>query len=249
MTRHFPQRRADENKILAALDAWGSHPFAPHMERVTLHQGDVLYEPDSRIEHVYFPETAVCSMLATMEDGSTVEVGPVGDEGMAGLGVFFGGCVSPTRLIVHVAGAAVRLRADVLRAGLDSGAGPMRLLLLRYTQMLLAMTCQTAACYKLHPMAGQFARWLLMMHDYVRQDELRLTHELMALTLGTRRAGVSVAAGVLKDAGLIKYRRGHIRIIDREGLKATTCECYPVIKGEYDRLYADLAELGKRRDP
>lgn len=237
--------RAAENKVLAALSNSGSQALFSQLERVSLPQGEVIYEPGAQIEYVYFPETVVCSMLATMEDGSTVEIGPIGKEGMVGLSIFFGGTISPTRVIVHVAGSAMRLRADVLRTDLHAEGSAMPRLLLRYTQMLLSMTGQSGACYKLHRLEQQLARWLLLMHDYVGIDELRLTHELIALTLGTRRAGISEAAGEFKGAGVITYQRGHIQVIDRQGLKAKACECYQVIKDEYDRLYADLPKLTK----
>ena len=234
-------QHADENKILAAL---GDVPhFCSQLERVSLTQGETIYELGDKIEYVYFPETAVFSMLATMEDGSTVEVGPVGDEGMVGLNIFFGANLSATRVIVHAAGSAMRLKANVLRQELQAERSAISRLLLRYTRMLLAMTSQTSACNKLHPLKKQLARWLLTMQDYMRADELLLTHELMALTLGVRRAGVTEAAGDLKDSGLIEYQRGHIYILDRQGIQAVSCECYEVIKDEYDQLYADLHRL------
>ncbi len=234
-------QHAGENKILAAL---GDLPyFCSQLERVSLTQGEAIYEPDDETEYVYFPETAVFSMLATMKDGSTVEVGPVGDEGMVGLNIFFGANLSSTRVIVHVAGSAMRLKANVLRQEIQAERSAMPRLLLRYTRMLLSMTSQTSACNKLHTLKRQLARWLLTMQDYMRTDELLLTHELMALTLGVRRAGVTEAAGDLKDSGLIEYQRGHIHILDRQGLQAITCECYEVIKDEYDQLYADLPKL------
>lgn len=231
-----------ENKILAALSKTNSQHLLPQLEHVSLAQGEVVYEPDAGIEYVYFPETAVFSMLSTMEDGSTVEVGPVGDEGMVGLRIFLEACTSRERVIVHVVGSAKRARADALRAELRASETTMPRLLRRYTQMLLAMTSQTAACYKLHSLEQNLARWLLMMHDYVG-DELSLTHDLIALTLGVRRAGVSGAANDFRNAGLIDYHRGHIRMVDREGLQAIACECYPSIKDEYERLYADLREM------
>ncbi len=234
---------AAENKVLAALGNLGSETLLSQLERVSLPQGEVIYEPDAQIEYVYFPETAVCSMLSSMEDGSTVELGPVGDEGMVGLSVFFGENISANRVVVHVAGSAMRLRSDVLRKELDADQNAMPRLLRRYTQMLLTMTGQSAACYKLHTLEQQLARWLLTMHDYVGTDELRLTHELIALTLGVRRAGVTEAAGDLRDAGIINYQRGHIQILDRQGMNARACECYQVIKDEYDRLYADLSKI------
>ena len=181
-------------------------------------------------------------MLASMEDGDTVEVGPVGDEGLVGLNVFFGAGTSPTLVLVHVAGTALRLRAHLLGEELRTVKSQMPRLLLRYTQMLLAMTGQSSACNKLHTLDKQLARWLLLMHDYAG-DELLLTHELISQTLGVRRAGITGSSLEFKDAGLIEYTRGHIRLIDRHGLEARACECYRVIKDEYDRLYADLRLL------
>ncbi len=235
-------RHAEENKVLAALGNLHSPHLRSQLERVSLSQGEVIYETDAEIEYVYFPATAVFSMLATMEDGDTVEVGPVGDEGMVGLSIFFGESISSARTIVHVAGSAMRLRADVLKKELHMDKSVMPRLLLRYTQMLLAMTGQTSACNKLHPLKRQLARWLLTMSDY-QGNELQLTHELIALTLGVRRAGIGEVAVDFKSTGVIDYQRGHIQILDRQGLEAMACECYRVIKGEYDRLYADLPKL------
>lgn len=234
------QQPATENKVLAALN--NSPHFFSQLERVSLAQGEVVYEPDTEIAYVYFPETAVFSMLSTMEDGATVEVGPVSDEGLVGLRIFLGASDSPDQVIVHVAGTALRLKVNLLREELRTNRSLLPPLLLRYTQMLLAMTGQTAACYKLHRLEGQLARWLLMMHDYVKGDDLRLTHELISLTLGMRRASVSEACSALKNAGIIAHQRGQIQILDRQRLEAKACECYRVIKDEYDRLYADLAQ-------
>jgi CRP-like cAMP-binding protein len=235
-----PSPRPGENKILAALRGLQIQRFISQAESVSLAQGEVVYEADSRIEYVYFPETAVFSMLATMEDGSTVEVGPVGDEGLVGLRLFLGADTSRDRVLVHVAGTAMRLSADCLREELRAGDTAVPRLLTRYTQMLLAMTGQSGACYKLHSLEQQFSRWLLTMRDYVG-DDLYLTHDLMALTLGVRRAGITEAAIGLKAAKLITYHRGHIKILDRQGLEATACACYREIKDEYDLLYADLS--------
>lgn len=232
------------NMILVALNAADYQHFLSRLERVTLRQGEVVYEPGDRIDYVYFPETAVFSILCVMEDGDTAEVGPVGREGMAGLAVFFGGDTMTTQLVVHVAGTALRVRAGTLGQELGSGSGAMPRLLLRYTQMLLAMTGQSSACNSLHPLERQFSTWLLMMHDYVG-DELLLTHELIAKTLGVRRAGISESAAGFKKEGLIEYQRGHIQILNRQGLEAKACECYEVIRAEYDRLYADLGEAAK----
>ena len=234
--------RPTENKLVAALHKPEYRHLFSQLERVTFTQGELIYEPDASIEYVYFPETAVFSMLVAMQDGETVEVGPVGHEGLVGLNVFFGADTSPTQVVVHVAGDAWRMRADVLREELRSEKSAMPRLLLRYTQMLLVMTGQSSACNKLHSLEQQFARWLLMMHDYVG-DELVLTHDLISLTLGVRRSGISNAAHEFKGAGLIDYTRGRIQMLDRQGLKARACECYGVIKDEYDRLSADLSKL------
>jgi CRP-like cAMP-binding protein len=232
--------RPIENKILASLDDPAAQSLVSQLEPVSLAQGEVIYEAETRIEYVYFPETAVFSMLCEMENGDTVEVGPVGDEGLVGLRIFLGAETSTDRVLVHIAGSALRVRASVLKEALGGGRSEVAERLLRYTRMLLAMTGRSASCYKLHNVEQQLARWLLMMSDYAG-DELILTHELMALTLGVRRAGVSEAANDLRTAGIVDYHRGHIRIVDRKGLEAIACECYRVIKNEYDRLYADLA--------
>ena len=234
---------SNENKIIAALNGPDAQRLSPQLERVTLTQGEVVYQPEELIRYVYFPETAVLSMLATMENGDTVEVGPVGYEGMAGLRVFLGADTSRDKILVHVAGTAARMSADALRQELAAEATPLPRMLTRYTQMLMTMTGQSCACNKLHRLEQQLARWLLTIHDYVGDEELLLTHELISLTLGVRRAGVSDAAGDLRDAGLIDYQRGHIRVLDRAGLELKSCECYREVKQEYDRLYADLPRL------
>lgn len=232
------------NRILAALDTTDYQDFLSQLERITLAQGKVVYEPGDETAYIYFPETAVFSMLCMMEDGNTVEVGPVGREGVAGLNIFFGSKTTPTQLLVHVAGSAMRIDAGRFKQELRSERSVMPHLLFRYTQMLLAMTGQSSACNKLHSLEQQLARWLLMMHDYV-SDELILTHDLISQTLGMRRAGISEAANDFKSEGLIDYNRGHIQILNRQGLRAKACECYKVIKDEYDRLYADLPKAAK----
>lgn len=234
-----------DNRILAALDKTDYRDLFSQLERVPFVQGEVVYEADSSIDYVYFPETAVFSMLATMEDGRTVEVGPVGKEGLVGIRIALGAETAPDRVVAHIAGNAQRLRASVLKAELAAGRSALSQKLTRYTQMLLVMTGRAVACNKLHSLDQQLARWLLTMNDYVG-DELRLTHELMALTLGVRRAGVSVAANNLKSSGVIDYRRGHIQVAVRRGLEEAACECYQIIKEEYENLYADLAGTVER---
>ena len=232
-------QHSTENRILASLDKSVYRNFFSQLERVSFSLGEVIYEADSVIDYVYFPENAVFSMLATMEDGKTVEVGPVGREGLVGLRVALGAETTLDRVVTHMAGKAVRLRASVLKAELETPRTALSQKLIRYTQMLLTMTGRSGACNKLHSLEQQFARWLLLMNDYVG-DELRLTHELMGLTLGVRRAGVSVTANNLRSSGMIDYVRGHIRIVNRKDLEAVACECYQVVKAEYDSLYADL---------
>lgn len=211
------------------------------LERVSVDRGNVIYEADMPIDYVYFPGTAVFSILATMEDGRTVEVGPVGREGLVGLRVFLGSDITPDRVIVHLAGSATRLRPGVLKAQLTGSQNALSQKLLRYTRMLLSMTARTSACNKLHSLQQQLARWLLTMNDYV-QGDLPLTHELIALTLGVRRAGVSETAISLKASGLINYQRGDIRIVDEKALEAVACECYEIVKEEYQELYNDLSK-------
>jgi CRP-like cAMP-binding protein len=229
------------NKILAALDKTHYQHLFSQLERVSFVLGEPIYEADGPIDYVYFPETAVFSMLATMEDGSTVEVGPVGNEGLTGLRIAMGAETTLDRVVTHMPGNALRLRSGVLKAALVSDRTALSNKLTRYTRMLLAMTARTGACNKLHTLEQQLARWLLTMNDYVG-DELHLTHELMALTLGVRRAGVSVTANGFRTSGAIDYRRGSIQVIDRKGLEAVACECYQFIKREYDELYTDLSK-------
>ena len=230
-----------ENQILAALDQTEYQQFFSQLKRVSVHLGELIYDADAPITYVYFPETAVFSMLATMEDGRTVEVGPIGNEGLVGLRVAMGATTTPDRVIVHIAGTAMRLNPNVLIAELVKNRTALSDHLTRYARMLLTMTGRTGACNKLHSLEQQLARWLLMMNDYVG-NELRLTHDLMALTLGVRRAGVTVAAKSFKDSGIINYRRGSIQVVDRRALEEIACECYHLVKAEYDSLYSHLCK-------
>jgi CRP-like cAMP-binding protein len=239
MSTPVSQPNSTENKILAALNSIDYQHFLSKLERVTLSQGEVVYEVGDEIDYVYFPETAVFSMLCMMENGDTAEVGPVGREGIVGLNIFFGAGTSPTQLVVHVAGTALRISAVSFREELDSQRRMLPHLLFRYTQMLLAMTGQCSACNKLHSLEQQLAKWLLMMHDYTG-EELLLTHDLIALTLGVRRPGISEASLLFKHEGMIDHRRGHIKLLNRDSLETKACECYRIIRSEYQRLYTDL---------
>lgn len=237
-----PSRPA-RNKILASLNEADYRGLFSSLEPVSLSQGEVIYEADGPMSYVYFPETAVFSMLSTMEDGRTVEVGPVGHEGLVGLRIFLGADLSLDQVLVHVPGDAMRLKANQFKDAVAE-PGPMPDKLRRYTQMLLAMTARSGGCNKLHNTEQQLARWLLVMRDYAG-SELALTHELIALTLGVRRAGVTVAANSFRNSGVIKYRRGSIQIVDQRGLELLACECYSAVKKEYDNLYADLSGPAK----
>ncbi len=229
-----------ENKILASLNDADYENLFSQLEPVSLVQGEVIYEAEGRIDYVYFPETSVFSMLSTMEDGRTVEVGPVGHEGLVGLRLFLGAEISLDQVIVHIAGDAKRMRASVFKEALRIERNAIADKLIRYTQMLLAMTARSGACNKVHSTEQQLARWLLMMRDYTG-EELALTHDLIALTLGVRRAGVTEAANGFRNAGVIDYRRGHMQVVDQRGLETLACECYAAVKKEYEDLYEALS--------
>jgi CRP-like cAMP-binding protein len=223
------------NKLLARLPREDYERILPHLKPVSFSLGEVVYESGGRMEHIYFPTSAIISLLYTMENGSSAEMGVAGNEGLVGIALFMGGDTTPNRAIVQGAGGAVRMQAGVLRDEFRRG-GPFQSLLLRYTQALITQMSQTAVCNRLHTVEQQLCRWLLLMRDRLDSDELVMTQELIANMLGVRREGVTVAAGRLQEQGLISYVRGRIRILDRPGLEATVCECYRVVKDEYDRL-------------
>jgi CRP-like cAMP-binding protein len=224
-----------ENRLLAALPREEYERLRPHLERVSFDLGEVVYESGEHLEHVYFPTTAIISLLYLMEDGSSAEMGLAGNEGVVGIALFMGGGTMPNRAVVQSAGGAVRLKAKALQSEFALGS-KFQYLLLRYTQALITQISQTAVCNRLHTVEQQLSRWLLLSHDRVQADELIMTQELIADMLGVRREGVTVAAGRLQDAGAISYVRGHIQILDRQKLEAIACECYKVVKDEFDRL-------------
>jgi CRP-like cAMP-binding protein len=224
-----------ENRLLAALPASEYQRLVPHLDFVSLSLEQVLYEPEEPIRHVYFPHQAIVSLVSTMLDGSTVEVGLVGNEGIVGVPVFLGGNTTTNCAFVQVADGAMRMEAHRLLAEFNRG-GALQSLLLHYTQALLTQTSQTAACNRLHTVEERLARWLLTVSDRMQSDQFPLTQEFIAQMLGTRRSGVTVAAGTLSQAGMIRYTRGKITILDRENLESTSCECYRVIKDEFVRL-------------
>ena len=224
-----------QNWLLAALPDAEWERWSPHLEAVDMPLGKVLYESGSTMSHVYFPTTAIVSLLYVMEDGASAEIAVVGHEGIVGVSLFMGGESTPSRAVVQSAGQGFRLNAKLMLLEFNR-AGPVLHLLLRYTQALITQMAQTAVCNRHHSLDQQLCRWLLLSLDRLQSDDLVMTQELIANMLGVRREGVTEAAGRLQDAGLIRYRRGHITVLDRAGLESRTCECYAVVKKEYDRL-------------
>ncbi|TMH05857.1 MAG: Crp/Fnr family transcriptional regulator [Betaproteobacteria bacterium] len=224
-----------DNRLLAALPDVEWERWRPQLELVEMPLGKVLYEPGSTLAHVYFPTTSIVSLLYVMEDGASAEIAVVGREGLVGISLFMGGATTPSRAVVQSAGQAFRLTADLMLQEFNR-AGPVLHLLLRYTQALITQMAQTAVCNRHHSLDQQLCRWLLLSLDRLDSRELVVTQELIANMLGVRREGVTEAAGELQKAGLIRYRRGHITVLDRQRLEQRTCECYAVVKKEYDRL-------------
>ena len=224
-----------QNHLLAALPAAEYERLAPHLEWIPLLLGETLYEPGGQLQHVYFPTTAIVSLLYVMEDGSSAEIAVVGNEGLVGIALFMGGETTPSRAVVQSAGYGYRLRASALKTEFSLG-GNLQHLLLRYTQALITQMAQTAVCNRHHGLEKQLCRWLLLSLDRLDSNELKMTQELIANMLGVRREGVTEAAGKLQAAGLIEYSRGRITVLDRPKLEAQVCECYAVVKREYDRL-------------
>jgi CRP-like cAMP-binding protein len=205
------------------------------LELVPLPLGDALHEPGGVMRHVYFPICSIVSLLCVMENGASAEIAVVGNEGIVGVSLFMGGETTPSRAVVQSAGHAYRLKGQLLKDEFYR-AGPMQRLLLRYTQALLTQMAQTAVCNRHHSLDQQLCRWLLLSLDRLPSNQLIMTQELIANMLGVRREGVTEAAGNLQRAGLIEYHRGHITVLDRGGLETRCCECYGVVKKEYDRL-------------
>jgi CRP-like cAMP-binding protein len=224
-----------KNHLLAALPDEDYQRLLPHLEEVQLPLRKVLYEPGETPSAVYFPNHAMVSLVATMEDGATVEVGLVGIEGVIGLPIVLGGRATVYQAIVQLPGTGVKLDADVFRAEFERGECLQRLVLL-YTQALLTQVSQNAVCNRLHTIDERLARWLLSVQDSLEADELPLTQEFISQMLGTRRASVTVSAGSLQEQGVISYSRGKITILNRERLRGKSCECYNVIRSEFDRL-------------
>ena len=228
----------NQNHLLSALPAEIFERIRPHLELITMPLGEVLYESGGQLQHVYFPTTAIVSLQYLLENGASAEIAGVGNEGVLGISLFMGGNTTPSLATVQTAGCGYRLKGRLMMEEFNR-AGPMMRLMLRYTQALMTQISQTAVCNRHHSIEQQLCRWLLLNLDRLPSQELTITQELIAGMLGVRREGITEAAGNLQRAGLISYRRGHITAIDRSGLESRACECYQVVKIEFQRLLGD----------
>jgi CRP-like cAMP-binding protein len=239
-----PPSNPQQNQLLAALSDGELERLSTELELVPLPLGIALYEPGMELNHVYFPTTAIVSLLYVMENGASAEIAVVGNEGIVGIAVFMGGGTMPNRAVVQSAGHAYRLKGRALKQEFarfgGRRRGTLQPLLLRYTMSLLTQMAQTAVCNRHHTVDQQLCRWLLLSLDRLPGNELHMTQELIANMLGVRREGVTEAAGKLQSAGLIRYSRGHITVLDRPGLEARVCECYEVVRKEYARLLPEV---------
>jgi len=224
-----------DNRLLASLPDADYDALLPHLEAIAMPLGLAVYESRGAQGHVVFPANSIVSLLYVLESGASTELAVTGNEGVVGISLFMGGETTPSRAVVQSAGQGYRLRAAILKRQFES-RGALQPLLLRFTQALITQMTQTAVCNRHHSVDQQLCRWLLLMLDRLSSLELRMTQELIANMLGVRREGVTEAAGKLQAQGLIEYRRGRIAVLDRPGLEARVCECYAVVKREYDRL-------------
>ncbi len=228
-----------QNHLLAVLPKPEAERLFPHMELVPLPLGTALYESGDKLNYVYFPTTAIVSLLYVMENGASAEIAVVGNDGIVGIALFMGGETMPNRAVVQSDGSAYRLQGHLLKKEFNRG-GPLQHLLLRYTLAMLTQMAQTAVCNRHHSVDQQLCRWLLLSLDRLPASELSMTQELIANMLGVRREGVTEAAGKLQSAGLIQYNRGRISVLNRPGLEARVCECYEVVRKEFNRLLPDV---------
>ncbi|WP_330205152.1 Crp/Fnr family transcriptional regulator [Cyanobacterium sp. Dongsha4] len=224
-----------KNKLLDGLPSHEYEKLEPHLEQVKLTSGVILYNPYDVIHYAYFPLSAMISLVKIMEDGSTTEIGLIGNEGMIGLPIILGGNYTTNNIVVQISGESLKLRADILKIEFSKGQTLQKLLLL-YTQARLGQIAQTAACNRHHKIEARLARWLLSVYDCVRKDEFDLTQEFISHMLGVRRAGVTNAAHGLQEAGIIRYNRGKIVILDRQKLEQLSCECHQAIQNEFMNL-------------
>ena len=236
-TTHDP----NQNHLLATMLDAEYDRLAPHLELIEMPLGDVLYESGDKLRHIYFPSTSIISLHYVLEDGASSEIAGVGNEGMVGISMFMGGNSTPSRAVVQTGGHGYRLMSPILMEEFNRAGAVMRLLL-RYTQALITQMSQTAVCNRHHSVEQQLCRWLLLTLDRMPTNELTMTQELIANMLGVRREGVTEAAGRLQERGLIRYRRGHITVLDRAGLEDNVCECYEVVRKEFTRLMSDVRQ-------
>lgn len=236
---HLSSHCPSQNHLLATLPAPEFKRLEAHLELVHHPLGQVLYESGSKLNSVYFPTTSIVSLLYVLEDGASAEIAVVGNEGILGIPLFMGGETTTNRAVVQSAGWSYRLNSGYIKTEFKRG-GPVMALLLRYTQALITQMSQTAVCNRHHDIEKQLCRWLLLSLDRLESNELRMTQDLIANMLGVRREGVTEAAGKLQRAGLIRYTRGHITVLDRPALENRVCECYAVVKREFDRLLANI---------
>jgi CRP-like cAMP-binding protein len=234
-----PIHRPFQNHLLATLPPAEFKRIESDLELVQLRLGEVLYESGCQLHHVYFPTTAIVSILYVLADGASAEIAIVGNEGILGISLFMGGNTTPSRAVVQSAGWGYRLKAHLIMNEFKRG-GPLMHLLLRYTQALITQMTQTAVCNRHHSIEQQLCRWLLLSLDRLSSDSLTMTQDLIANMLGVRREGVTEAAGKLQRAGYIRYSRGHITVLDRPGLEVRVCECYAVVNREFIRLLSDI---------
>ena len=239
MSRQNTSTLRPENLILASLPEQEYQRILPGLKSVSLDLGDVLYEADEIIRYVYFPTGSVASLIWGTGNGSSVEVGMVGNEGMVGLSIIAGIKTLPFKTIVQGADGAMRMRASALITEFDKG-DKLHDMLLQYTHGLFIQVARTAICNRIHPINERFCRWLLMIRDRMHSDELNLKHEFIASMLGAGRSDVTIAAGILQKAHLIRYSRGHISILDLRGLEASACECYQISKDEFNKVGLSL---------
>ncbi|MBK8073865.1 MAG: Crp/Fnr family transcriptional regulator [Ramlibacter sp.] len=242
MPHSRPSADPRSNHLLGALPDADWARWLPQLEHVDMPLGQVLYESGVSMSHVYFPTNSIVSLLYVMEDGASAEIAVVGNEGIVGISLFMGGESTPSRAVVQSAGEGWRLRSSTMKEEFSRSSAVMHLML-RYTQALITQMAQTAVCNRHHTLDQQLCRWLLLSMDRLKGNELVMTQELIANMLGVRREGVTEAALKLQHQGLIRYARGHITVLDRPGLEGRTCECYAVVKREYDRLLPDLVAV------
>ncbi|MFD1123383.1 Crp/Fnr family transcriptional regulator [Methylophilus flavus] len=234
-----PTPQPQENHLLEALPESDYKRIQPMLEHVHMPLGHTLYESGGQLQHVYFPTTSIVSLLYVLESGASAEIAVVGNEGVLGISLFMGGETTPSRAVVQSAGYGYRMKSNLLKLEFNR-SGAMMHLLLRYTQALITQMTQTAVCNRHHSIEQQLCRWLLLSLDRLPANDLHMTQELIANMLGVRREGVTEAAGKLQRAGMIEYSRGHIRVLNRPKLEKTVCECYKVVKTEFDRLLPDM---------